>query len=209
MLGSMPLSKPLQIALDQEPNVVLLLGLDGKIVFLNQEWSRTSERDGDAPGCRAEAVLGRSYLDFVVGPLRANVAEAFERAAALEPGFGSIWLHGECNTVKECRVLTTRISMLRPGGFEGASTGFLVHHTLRVVGALADRYALVEPNLEAWRDEAGLIMQCSCCRRVREPATDKWSMCVELLEDSADGTSHGLCKMCLETYYAATEPAHP
>ena len=200
------LSEPLRTALNEEPNVILLLRLDGTIAFLNREWTRTNERDGDPPSSRAEAVLGRSYLDFVMGPMRSTVAEAFERAAALESGFGSIWLHGECNTVKECRVMTTRISMLRPSGPDGQPTGFLVHHSLRIVGALGDRYTLVEPDLEAWRDAAGLILQCSCCRRVRDPATVQWVMCVELLEQSADGTSHGLCEVCLETYYAEPTP---
>lgn len=187
--------------------MVMVLGLDGTIGFLNREWTLCSVRDGDPPGCRAEAVLGRSYLDFVVGPLRAKVAEAFERAAALPSEFGAIWLHGECNSVRECRILTTRISMLRSNGTEGDSTGFLVLHSLRVVGALSDFYALVQPDLEAWRGERGLILQCGCCRRVREPATAQWSMCVQLLEHSAEGTSHGLCELCLETYYPAPELA--
>lgn len=194
-------SDTLHAALDQEAHVVMLVENDGTISFLNREWTLSAHRDSAPGGCDPKAVLGRPYLDFVAGAIRPHVAEAFNRAAALSPGFDSVWLHGECNTSTLRRLLTTRISPLWEQGGEGNAAGLLVHHQLRVVGALDAHYALVEHAIDALRDDRQLIVQCGCCRRVREPQSGRWSMCVALLQVSAKDTSHGLCELCVETYY--------
>jgi hypothetical protein len=199
MIPSLPFSR----ALDQEPNNVLLLDGRKVIRFLNRAWTDSVERDHLA-ACRATALLGRPFLDFVAGPLRPYLAKAFERAAAMGPGIKSIWIHGECNTPQYFRRLTTRISPLWDPG-QTVPTGYLVHSDVRRVGALSERYVLAELPVETWIQGDGFILQCGCCRRVRNPTTGEWAMSLELLERPVEKTSHGLCELCLETYYGKVD----
>jgi hypothetical protein len=194
-------SLPFCAALDREVSVAVVLDGEGIICYLNRAWSVSAERDGAPPACRAELLLGRRYLDFVSGELRPHLAQGFERAARLGPGVRSVWLHGECNTPHLFRRLLTRISSLwQPG--EDTPAGYLVHNGVLSAGPLSERYTLVERPVDAWRDGSGMIVLCGCCRRVRDPASSDWAMSVELLERHVDGTSHGLCELCLDTYYA-------
>ena len=190
-------------ALDREPGIVLVLDAVGIIRFLNRAWSVSLKRDHAPKSCDPGEVLGRPYLDFVAGDLKVKMKQAFERAFALDPT-DSVWVHGECNTAKLYRKLSTRITALEDPATR-LRDGFLVHSDLRIAGPLSDRYEPVELDVDAWRDTNGLIVQCGCCRRVREPGTGRWAMGLELIERPVDGTSHGLCDLCLETFYGEPE----
>lgn len=196
MIPSLPLSR----ALDQETNNVLLLDGGKVICFLNRAWTESAEREHLPATCRAEALLGRRFLDFVAGGLKPYLAQAFERAATMGPGIHSVWLHGECNTPQLFRRLTTRISPIWDPR-QAEPTAYLIHNDVRRVGALSDRYVLAEIPIDTWVQNDGLIVQCGCCRRVRNPKTSEWAMSIELLEHPVEHTSHGLCELCLETYY--------
>ncbi len=205
----MQLSPDFRRELEDDSNAIAVLDDSGRIVFLNQAWEDHAVRDR-APLCRREALIGRTYIDFVLGELKENFADALVRARALGPELLSVWIQAECNTPEVCRELTTRISYLQVASQSGSRSCYMVHNELRIVCALADRYAVTETPVDELRDPAGLIVQCSCCRRVRDPHTRAWVMCVALLKRSDPLTSHGLCKLCMETYYgAALESERP
>ena len=188
-------------ALDFETDVVVVLDAQGIIRFLNRAWTETAQRDR-AQGCFPDEVLGRRYLDFVTGDLKPHLEAAFERARSQGPGLASVWLESECNTPETFRKLTTRISLLRTEGLEKGGVGYVVHNEVRAFGPMAERQHLVEASAESLRDARGLIRQCSCCRRVHQPKTGRWAMCVALLTTPAEQTSHGLCELCVGTYYS-------
>ncbi len=188
-------------ALDFETNVVVVLDAQGIVRFLNRAWTESARRDC-AQGCLPEEVLGRRYLDFVTGDLKPYFAAAFERAGRLGPGLASVWLESECSTPETFRKLTTRISLLRMEGQGKRGVGYIVHNELRALGPMAERHRLVEASADSLRDAEGILRQCSCCRRVRQPKTGRWAMCVSLLTAPAQLTSHGLCELCLGTYYS-------
>ncbi len=198
----MKLEPALIEAMDADSGVVVLLSLELVILRLNRQWDIQAARDGASAGIAPEQMLGRQYLDFVVGPQREQLEQAFREAAALPRWTDSIWLHGECNTPMLRRLLTTRISPLWTGEVRPLR-GYLVHHELRVTGALGSHYPLTVVNPDDLREPDGRLVQCSCCRRVREPHSGRWVMSVALLERSDPRTSHGLCALCLETYYPA------
>ena len=187
-------------ALDRDPGLVLLIDSIGVIRHVNHAWDQSAARDQLPIECRGGAVVGRVFLDFVLGELKPYVARAFERAAGLSNG-RSCFLLGECNTPALFRTLTTRIAPLWVPG-EPNRTGFMVHSDVVVQGALEDRHRVVTRAAESWRDPNGCIVQCGSCRRVRDPITREWAMCLELLDPTAEGISHGICDLCLETYYA-------
>jgi hypothetical protein len=194
----MELSANFREALDREPGIVAVLEADGTIGYLNWAWDETARRDHLPAACLSDAVLGQRYLDFVVGELKPHVARAFEQAAHHEAKNRSVFMHGECNTPTYYRKLTTRISALWT---RGLASGYLVQNDVLNAGQLSAQYPLVEHPLEAWRDADGIIVQCACCRRVRSQKTALWEMSVALLVHSAERTSHGLCELCLESYY--------
>lgn len=194
----MNLSAPLRQALEEDPGVTLVLELDHSIAFTNRQWAISAGLDG----CQSNT-LGHCYLDFVAGELKARVAEALEQAGAMSSGFESTFLHSECNTDVLRRKLTSRFAALRKDGSEGEAFGLLVQHTLRVVGPLREAYTLVEAPIDSFRDSKQVITQCGCCRRVRDPETGGWVMCLALIRHPDKGITHGLCKACLETYYPA------
>lgn len=121
----------------------------------------------------------------------------------MSAGFESTFLHSECNTDVLRRKLTSRFAALRKDGSEGEAIGLLVQHSLRVVGLLSEAYTLVEAPIDSFRGLNQIITQCGCCRRVRDPETDSWVMCLELIKHPHKDLSHGVCKACLETYYPA------
>jgi len=200
--ASMELSANFREALDRESGIVAVLDHDGTIGYLNGAWDETAKRDLVPASCLSGAVLGRRYLDFCVGELKPHLARAFEQSALTEARNHSVFVHGECNTPTHYRKLTTRISALWTKGRK-TSSGYIVQNEVVIAGQLSAQYPLVEHPLEAWRDAHGIIVQCACCRRVRSQKTALWEMSVPLLVHSAERTSHGLCDLCIESYYAA------
>jgi hypothetical protein len=198
----MELSAAFREALDREPGIVAVLDQDGTIGYLNWAWDETARRDLLPASCLSGAVLGQRYLDYCVGELKPHLARAFEQSAQAEARNRSVFMHGECNTPTYYRKLTTRISALWTRGLT-ASSGYIVQNDVINAGQLGGRYPLVEHPLEAWRDADGIIVQCACCRRVRSQKTALWEMSVALLVQSAERTSHGLCELCIESYYGA------
>jgi hypothetical protein len=187
-------------ALDREPGVVMLLDGEGTVVFVNQAWSEVATKEAVLDSCPpTEKVLGRRFLDFVAGTLNAHLAAAFERAKQAG-AFRSVWVYSECNTPSLYRTLATRISALFSAG-EKSPTGYLVHNQAVPVGTLRSRYELFQKPADVWRDVHGIILQCSCCRRVKHPETAEWQMNPELVKQSDPLTSHGLCELCMDVFY--------
>jgi hypothetical protein len=120
-------------------------------------------------------VLGRRYLDFVVGDLKSHLSAAFECASHATARRRSVWIFSECNTPHLFRPLATRISALCSK--RKSPSGEAVN-----ASTLDERYQLVMRREDDWRDVRGLIVQCSCCRRVKNPHTALSEMSVELLD---------------------------
>lgn len=185
-------------AFDAEAAVVVLLDPERRIRAVNRAWSIHAERDGAPATCSASSVLGRDYLDFIAGELRARFVAAFEKAAADEAA--SVLIHSECNTPQLFRALTTRIFKLTRVNGDGRP-GFLVQNDLRVVGPLSEHHSLLEADAEQWRDARGVLNQCGSCRRLRHPDRADWSMVLQAIEQRLARVSHGLCPLCFETCY--------
>jgi hypothetical protein len=50
------------------------------------------------------------------------------------------------------------------------------------------------------------VVQCPCCRRLRDPAeAERWDLVPELLAPAAP-VAHALCELCAELHYPAEDP---
>lgn len=210
MTERLSLPEALVQVMAEESGSVLILDRELRILEMNKSCreglasAQLAAPDGDlAP------LVGRSYLEVARGEMGRRLGEAFAVLARRGPGPASIWLHSECNTSTQVQKLTTRLTSLWLSGSSSEPSGYLVQHSVRVEGPLAARYQLTEADPEGYRDFQGLIVQCSCCRRVAEPMTGRWVMNLALLEHAVPGISHGLCALCLETYYAEPIVAQP
>lgn len=185
-------------ALDQEEGVALVLDREGVIRFTNAAWEIHAHRDG-APDMTPHRVIGRPYLDFVFGALQSHVRRCLSVATERNDLRG-VDLHSECSTPDTLRLLSTHFAPLRAP--DGTLSGVVVRHSLRAAGPLAARYVISEAAPESFRDDHGIITQCGCCRRVREPLEGGWKVCLPLLKKPRSDLSHGLCESCLELYYS-------
>jgi hypothetical protein len=187
-------------ALSGDPAISFILDRQLDIVYVNAAWVASAHLDGAVPAA-PEQLLGRPYLSFVVGPLHDHLKRKLQATLAPSTSARGLLLTSECNTPTHFRTLTSHLVPLRSADPEGEPVGLVVMHSIHVNGLLSERERLAEEGSDAWRDANGTLLQCSCCRRVKDPHLGVWRMSAALVAEQAPHTSHGLCEACLEAYY--------
>ena len=183
-------------ALDDDPALALLLDEQGVIVHLNRAWEEQARSLPHPERVNRDRLLGTKWVDGVRGPERAIYERLFASALALEPHPGlSVQQYAECNLASRVRVMRTCLAPMRAEG----GPRFIV-----VVYELLDRgpTRAIEGRLQDYVNEHGFLTQCGCCRRARRPNTETWDFVPDLFDLPGVDVSHGLCRTCLETYYA-------
>ncbi|MFO0601014.1 MAG: hypothetical protein U0228_37240 [Myxococcaceae bacterium] len=189
-------SDALKRTLDAEPNAALMLDERGRITWVNAEWNRRALADG-ARNLLGPRIIGTDYLWWLKGTLQSQAAAILSNLPA-EPSPDALTLEGECNTPLVHQRLSTHFARLAQ-----PRRGVLVRFFLRVEGPLAQRHQLSERPRESFVDENGIITQCGCCRRSRDPRTGQWHLSLALFPGGQSDVSHGLCDSCTEAYYPA------
>lgn len=162
------------------------------LAYLNVGWKRFSSMNGGEPKITSEWPLGRCVLDAVSEPLRPFFAENYRRC--LEDG--RPWEHTyECSSADTLREFHMTAFPL------GKSEGLLVINSLRREAVHTS--VVSSPLDEHYRNEHGIVTQCSHCRRVRRTkATQVWDWVPAWVSTPPANTSHGLCEPCFGFYYA-------
>lgn len=180
-------------ALRDERGAVVALDREGVIVWVNPAWERFAKENG-APEVVERFGPGARYLDGITGPLAPFFAEALERTRRT----GEPWeMDYECSSPETWRLHHMRVMPI-------AEDGLLVEHS--EVRARPHDRAACAPVEEAFRDEHGLMLQCSNCRRVHRVG-DGWEWVVSWVRSAPAPVSHGLCASCAGHYLAATRRA--
>ena len=80
-------------------------------------------------------------------------------------------------------------------------TGILVVHQL--MERRQHRLKPHPPNEAIYRNDDGLVMICSHCRQVQLPddPSAEWHWVPDWVRAAPSDTTHGICDLCLETYY--------
>jgi hypothetical protein len=212
MLALRTLSRPRPFAdairdLSSAREPACLLDLEGTVVFANEAWDRFAVANGGGPGVLASAIVGTRWLDHVQGeePRRLH-AILLERAFGGEgtgPG-GALVQVSEANGPVVARLVATHLEPIRVQG--GALVGLaVVHRVVRELPA-AEVYAPVEGTAADYRDGAGLLEQCSCCRRTRRPgapADAEWDFVPALVTAPPRDVRWDYCPLCVELHDAA------
>lgn len=177
-----------------------LLDSQGAFLFVNEAWDRHAVMNGGSPQCLGAALIGTSWLDHIQGDeVRRIHAELLARAlAARAPNPRPLIQVSESNTPTTAGLLSTRLEPVLQGG-EALGVS-IVHSTVRE-RPIEEVYDIVTRPADAYRDAQGEIVQCSCCRRVRDVAEpERWDFVPELLA-TPPRTLHAICELCAELHY--------
>lgn len=166
---------------------IAVLDPRAEILWVNAAWDAFAHANG-AP----DLARHRSYLDGIAGPLRAYYEEVFERAMATGEVYEQDY---ECSSVEQLRRYRMRVLPF-------PARGLVVEHTEIT---LSSREEQGEPAIDArFLGADGMIVQCSNCRRVRDPQaaeTERWTWVPDWAKSSPAHTSHGICTPCVGFYW--------
>ena len=188
--------------LDGEAGSACLLDPVGVILWVNRAWDRFAQENGGAPGALGASVVGSPFLDHIcAGEVRSQHAAALARARSLiaPAPVGGVVLVGECNSDRVARLMASRFEPLRAQ--DGTLLGISAVYTFLREGPIGESYPPVERDPEGYRGRGGLIRQCACCRRVRDPIANAWDLVPSLVSSPRPDVSHGICPLCVQLHY--------
>jgi hypothetical protein len=193
-------------ALSAEKWPACLLDCQGTFLFVNEPWDRRVREERGSDESLSESLIGTGWLDSIQGEdARRVYSDLLARALTLRDQHARpIVQICESNTPTTARLVSTRIEPVLMQGADPIAVS-VVHTTVRE-RPIEEVYDLVHRVADAYRDDRGQIAQCSCCRRLKDPAEpERWDLVPELLMDPPP-VSHQLCELCAEIHYGVLEP---
>ncbi len=182
--------------LEVHPASIFGLFPDGEIAYINPAWVRFAFENGASLPEANQAWMGQRYLDVIAAPLK----PFYEQLFALAPNAGAakqpVSHVYECSSATVFRQFAMKVYGLKNGD------GFVVINTL-VTSRPHDTEARVPhlPDRALYESPAGIIVQCAHCRLVRRGNGIGWDWVPAWLEQVPNGTSHGVCEVCVEYYF--------
>jgi hypothetical protein len=190
---SRPIPQSLAAAFDveellKESATVVLIEPTGVIGWMNPAWFRFA-RANDGLDVIERFDVGSCYFDGIAPPLRGFYESVIQNAHVTQEVFEQEY---ECSSPDRRRIIRMRALPLR-------SSGLLLEHTVvREMPVDADSK---EAHDAVYRDERGLVLQCSNCRRVRRSDGAGWDWVRDWVAAPPPNTTHGLCRTCLDFYW--------
>ncbi len=186
-------------ALEKSSAIVFGLWPDYRLAYFSPAWVKFAEENGGQPQIAGQWGLGSNYFDAIPEPLqlfyRRLLNDTPDAGATMHP---PTHLY-ECSSPALFRKFSMQVYSLRD------RAGYIVVNSL-VVEAPHDPVSRAphEADYSEYLDDRGLIVQCSHCRLTRHARSpERWDWVPEWVECSPANTSHGLCEMCFNYYYAA------
>jgi hypothetical protein len=187
--------------LDAQPGAVFGLWSDYTLAYLNPAWQRFAAENEGQPEVASRWGLGAYFFDAIPHSLEPFYRELLEGAP--EPG---LELHPinheyECSSPELYRVFHLLLYTLPK------RQGYLFVNSLVVERPHdPDERPPHAPHEQEYRNEDGMATQCSHCRRFQRPGdAEQWDWVPEWVKDNPPKTSHGICPICSDYYYAELE----
>ena len=180
-------------SLQNDNGTIFGLWPDLRLAFVNSGWMQFSTKNGGEPRITSEWKLGRCVLDAIAKPLRPFFAENYGRCLRE----GRPWEHVyECSSADHFRLFHMTTFPL------GVAEGLLVVNSLRQ--EIAHSRIACPPLDKIYRNEHGILAQCSHCRRVRRIGENQvWDWVPAWVNTQPADTSHSLCEPCIGFYYSS------
>ncbi len=195
-------------ALAVEAHPACLLSCQGAFLFVNQAWDHFAEANGGAPGMLGSALIGTAWTDHLAGEeIRRYHAELIDRALrsdGTQPR--RVVQVSEANSPAEARLVATRFEPVMVRG-RGERIGIAVVHAAVRARPIDEVYPVVSGEERQYQNEDGRVVQCSCCRRTREPASGRWDFVASLVQTPPRSARWAFCDLCLELHYPALRAA--
>jgi hypothetical protein len=173
-------------ALERDPSSIAAIAPDGRIGWANPGWFFFAHANG---GARAAINVGDNYFAGIHGEVRplfeAAVADCLASGAPAEQDY-------ECSSAREHRAFHLRMLPL-------SGRAVLLVHSL-VAARNHDRIG-EPPDEVRYRNDKGLIAQCSNCRRTRAFPEGSWHWVPAWVESLPEGITHVLCPVCRGFYW--------
>jgi hypothetical protein len=141
------------------------------------------------------------WLEHIHGvEVRQRHAALLERALRTRPPGPRHLTHiGESNTPTRAALLSTRFEPVLTHGHE--PLGVAIVHSVVRDRPIEEVYEIIDRPIHAYRGADAQVTQCSCCRRLRDPADpERWDF-VPALVAAAVPVAHALCELCGELHY--------
>lgn len=178
--------------LDSSVDAVCGVSPELTIEYVNHAWTAFMTSNGAAPV--ETCGVGANLLAVTPSILRPFYQAIFRRATeTAEP----VEHDYECSSPDEFRVYRMRVHPCRSGAF------VVVHSLIRSAQHTAEGCKPIE---QLYRNDRNVIVQCSNCRRVRRVAETvekaAWDWVPAFVARMPTMTSHGICSICSDFYYA-------
>jgi len=186
-----------------------LLDDAGTYLFANEAWDPGPPAGAGPGGEPGRALVGRSWLDgFPSDEVRRLHAEFLFSALKPPPGARRRALVHilERNTPASAVLVAMR---MEPVVLDGGPLAVAITHTAVRERPIDEVYPLVERPSESYRDAAGAITQCACCRRMHDPVVteeEAWDLVPALVDRPPQGAVQALCGLCRELHYGQPAP---
>ncbi len=180
-----------QAALDADPAVCFLLDEKLRLAYCNPAWDLFASQNG-APHLLRSKVVGTPVLECSSGRILEYYRSLYEDVlAGREPRSHDF----HCSSSERERLMQMHVYRLRQ------TAALLVVCSLRVEGP--HHWVPAEPVQTTYRNEFGLIVMCSNCRRTRRAGVQPpvWDWIPQFVAEQPGLVSHGICNTCLEYYY--------
>ncbi|MEO6396903.1 MAG: hypothetical protein ABIP13_00390 [Tepidiformaceae bacterium] len=193
------LSVELTQALDAESGLACALDAEGTIVYLHERWD-TVLPPGAPNAARSEQLIGSRWLDAMTDDTVLYYERLVASVFSLPSTIGAGLVHvSQCNTPDLVRQCTARFAPVFDG--DGPPIGATIVYGLKSLGTAAQHYGMSLRPVETFTNDDGNVVQCSCCRRLRDPQGRDWEFVPAALAEAPARLSHGLCPTCVALYY--------
>jgi hypothetical protein len=175
-----------------------ILDTDGAFLFVNEAWEQLPPEAG-GPSAAGAPLVGSSFL---AREAQTAIRDAWRSAlaAALSGRAEPRIVASEWNDGETARLLSTRVD---PIAAPGAVLGVVLRRSVARERPVDEVYAIGDRAEEDYRDARGRIVQCACCRRVRDPAdASRWEFVRRLALRPAEA-ARDLCELCAELHVGA------
>ncbi len=178
--------------INESQDVIYLIDTNFVLKAYNKAWVDFA-RNNDSEDVLVKFPIGYKILDAIQGPLKLYTAQVFERALRKNRPFEHNY---KCPSPVNDRIFRQSAYPLKEGA------GLVVSNHLVIEGPIDE-----EPQdfNKRFYDNMGLIRQCSCCRRIKDPDNLAWVWVPSLVKAPHPETSHGVCPQCLDHFYPDIE----
>lgn len=184
--------------LESHPASVFGLLSSGHIAYVNPAWVRFARENGADTGGRPW--IGQRYLDVIAAPLRPFYTELFALAPVAGSALQPVTHVYECSTAELFRQFAMQVYKM------AHDAGFIVINTLVASRPHDDTTRVPQaPDRALYVAEDGVVVQCSHCRLIRRADASGWDWVPDWINTIPNETSHGVCEVCLEYYYPASD----